>query len=491
MKDIVKKIQNLEDPDVKAKVKESLSQAQEQIKEMKNNHPFLEEEKRFYERKSIAKAHEQILLEDLDEFGKFNQHKNMDFVKNNLKSKEKSLEELRAYTLNIWDEELIKKTNHYIDTKRREILDDFSKRIDILVEQAREAKELSEELGDVFGDLKQDIIDDFDVNELGNKEYFEKIKRASKGYDLSAVDPKKLDIQKITTYFKMIKNNPSLKEICKLLGKLKGVEKEERKILVKEMRSYEFSQKIPTKNSKEEISGVMLGRNLEELLPQELGLLNDEDLENLFVLKYLENRLFCFEKQGYISQTKIYEVEEEIEKIEEIEKPKDEGAMIICVDSSGSMSGMPEFIAKGITLFMAKKAFEEKRSCYLINFSSSISCMEIGSLKGMKNLFEFLSLSFNGGTDVGIALKEGVRKMQEEDFKKSDLLVISDGDFGGVNNEILRQIQEQREKENKFYLLDIDGSSGAKTIFDKHWEYSTTNQNVKILYEMSKDFSPR
>ncbi|HEG5395022.1 TPA: hypothetical protein SEZ58_000002 [Campylobacter coli] len=172
-------------------MKESLSQAQEQIKEMKNNHPFLEEEKRFYARKSIAKAHEQILLEDLDEFGKFNQYKNMDFVKKNLESKEKSLEELRAYTLNVWDEELIKKINHYIDAKRRQILDDFSKRIDILEEQAREAKELSDELGDVFGDLKQDIIDDFDVSELGNKEYFEKIKRTNKGYDLSAVDPKK------------------------------------------------------------------------------------------------------------------------------------------------------------------------------------------------------------------------------------------------------------------------------------------------------------
>ncbi|EAL3935397.1 hypothetical protein A0Z70_03970 [Campylobacter lari] len=58
---------------------------------------------------------------------------------------------------------------------------------------------------------------------------------------------------------------------------------------------------------------------MEELLAQELGLLNDGDLENLFVLKYLENRLFCFEKQGYINK---------------MQNHKNKGAIIICVDSS-------------------------------------------------------------------------------------------------------------------------------------------------------------
>ena len=114
----------------------------------------------------------------------------------------------------------------------------------------------------------------------------------------------------------MIKNNPALKEICELLGKMRGKEKEEKKTIIKEMKRYESAQRIPTKNSKEEVSGVMLGRNLEELLPQELGLLNDETLEILFALKYIENQLFCFEKQGYSDVSKMYEVEEEVEKID-------------------------------------------------------------------------------------------------------------------------------------------------------------------------------
>ena len=114
------------------------------------------------------------------------------------------------------------------------------------------------------------------------------------------------------------------------------------------------------------MSGVTLGRDLANLLPQELAMLKDEnlELELLFNLKYIQNRLFCFEKQGY----------ETIQK-EHYKMAKNEGAMIICVDISSSMEGNREYLAKAITLYLATKASMQNRACYLINFSTDIETM--------------------------------------------------------------------------------------------------------------------
>ena len=216
-------------------------------------------------------------------------------------------------------------------------------------------------------------------------------------------------------------------------------------------------------------------------MPQELAMLEDETLELLFDLKYIQNRLFCFEKQGYrsITQEAQEEIEKEIERKKQKKKEKNEGAIIICVDTSGSMGGKPEYIAKALTLYLATKASTQKRACYLINFSTDIETMELSGRGGMAKLMQFMTMSFGGGTDVAPALQEGLRKMQQDDFKKSDLIVISDGGFDDISQNLTRQMQAQRQKDNKFYLLDIDGHSSQKGVFDKHWVYDATTQGIK------------
>ena len=42
--------------------------------------------------------------------------------------------------------------------------------------------------------------------------------------------------------------------------------------------------------------------------------------------------------------------------------------MLIVIDTSGSMSGTPEIIAKALTLQAEKTAHAEKRACYLYAF---------------------------------------------------------------------------------------------------------------------------
>src|SRR5690606_9820024 len=119
--------------------------------------------------------------------------------------------------------------------------------------------------------------------------------------------------------------------------------------------------------------------------PSELALLADPETSILFDLKYVESRLMCFDMQG-IQRVQQHHHKEELRSVEEAAK---QGPMVICVDTSGSMSGMPETVAKAVALFIAGKARQQKRACYLINFSTGIETLDLGDDFGMEALIKF------------------------------------------------------------------------------------------------------
>ena len=88
-------------------------------------------------------------------------------------------------------------------------------------------------------------------------------------------------------------------------------------------------------------------------------------------------------------------------------------------------------------------------------------------------------------TDVGKVLEKGVEMMSKDEFEKSDLLVISDGDFDELSQRIMGKMDKQREQENRFFLLDITEKSKALGYFDKHFLYD--GKNVKVLGEVAEN----
>ena len=433
------------------------------------------------------------------------------------KSRQENLTILRNFALNKWQEILTAKNNKWKNDTQNAMHQDFLKRMQAWFDSLKKAKELSNKNDELFGkdglfgDLMQMAKDSLDLQHLGDLKYQKSVLEdiqnitdidtdddnnkqnnfilGGKGIGSGNGNQKKINIATINHYFQMIKNNKVLMDICDILGKSKQEETETYKEKITELVSYSYTQTMPTKRYKEEISGVKLGNDLENLLPQEFALLNDPDLEIFFDLKFVENRLFCFEKHGYISyaQEKWREIEKEIEKERSKEVDEQKGPIIICVDTSGSMNGQPEIVAKALTLMLAARARKEKRACFLINFSSSVDTMDLSNSKGITLLNKFLEMSFGGGTDVCIALKEGLKQMEQNNYKKSDLIAISDGGFVMNNIEIQNKIKQKRKEENKFYLLDVDGNFGVKDLFDKHWVYNSNSKSLKVLYEMKKN----
>lgn len=530
----------LDDPEIKKQFDDALQNENNQIQIALENSPFKDEDLALFERTIIknSKNIEQIatqISEDTNSFNNYNPKQNTEFIKNQLnkilsepeittenindkKSKQQSLNALRDFGLNKWKDVLTDKTNKWKADTQNAMHQDFLKRMQAWFDSLKKARELSEKNDELFGkdglfgDLMQMAKDSLDIQHLGDLKYqksvLEDIQNITdidtddgnnkqnnyipgRGFGIGGEigNPKKINIATINHYFQMIKNNKALMDICDMLGKSKEEEKETYKEKITELVSYSYTQTMPTKRYKEEISGVKLGNDLENLLPQEFALLNDPDLEIFFDLKFVENRLFCFEKHGYISyaQEKWREIEREIEKERSKEIDEQKGPIIICVDTSGSMNGNPEIVAKALTLMLAARARKEKRACFLINFSSSVDTMDLSNSKGITLLNKFLEMSFGGGTDVCIALKEGLKQMEQNNYKKSDLIAISDGGFVMNNIEIQNKIKQKRKEENKFYLLDVDGNFGVKDLFDKHWVYNSNSKSLKVLYEMKKN----
>lgn len=496
----------LNDPKIAKLYSQAVANKNEQIAAAVANPPFENERAALLERAG-ASAEKGVLDDDIEAFAKFNEGQNLEFLRHraNLADNESKIAELHGYIVDKWQNILAEKIAIWKKQRTQGLEDDFFVRMQAWFDALLKARQLAQISPELFGEdgLMMDAIslvnDALDTSDLGDeKAQNAMLKALSSVGDITTDDSgeipangykgqnrsKKLSLAQILKHFNKIKNNEPLMKLCEILGRLREARDEVFMEKIKEQTAYSYTQSVPTKRTKEEICGVELGADLANLIPQEFSLLNDDDLEILFDLKLLGKRLFCFEKQG-LAEKQIKDVKEIEKQKPKEQKSKNKGAIILCVDTSGSMSGEPEMVAKALTLFMASRARRKNRACYLINFSSDIKCEDLSEQGWGERLNSFLRLSFGGGTDVGKALEKGVEMMSKDEFEKSDLLVISDGDFGELSQRIVGKMDKQREQENRFFLLDITEKSKALDYFDKHFLYD--GKNVKVLGELANE----
>lgn len=288
------------------------------------------------------------------------------------------------------------------------------------------------------------------------------------------------DTSQLQQWAHTFENDENVRRICELLGRLTA------RSVFKSVKDYKsVSHKVQMKdiNSKEELCGIELGSRLEDLLPSELGLLNDRDCEVLFDLKYVENRLLCFAKEGYTTTD-----EERLEEVRRMESENMGGPIIFCIDTSGSMYGEPERIAKAVTLYIAMKAVAENRSCYVINFSSEISAIDITPPNGIGELLSFMGTSFYGGTDPLPALNHAIDMTGVSKYKKADIIMISDFIMNPAGfGPLMDKIHRSKRRQCKYHSLIVSdyGQSDNSGVFDYSWKYSPKTGSIVDLLNMS------
>lgn len=275
-------------------------------------------------------------------------------------------------------------------------------------------------------------------------------------------------------FAKLLEQDQSLQELAEILGKQNRAQS----ILEKELRDKVVikTEWHPQNAYRGEIKGICFSNDISSVLPSELALMKNPATKKLFQLRFAQKQLLSFEYQRNVERTRKESTQEEVS----IEKKEPKGPIIICVDTSGSMHGTPENIAKTVTFALSKIALEEERKCYLISFSTGIETLDMSDFKkgdSLQKLVRFLQMSFNGGTDASPALQHAIKMLQSNDYTNADVLMISDFVMSNLPRNLIDAIEVEKEKNTDFYSLVIGTSGNQDTIdyFNHNWSYNTND----------------
>jgi len=109
------------------------------------------------------------------------------------------------------------------------------------------------------------------------------------------------------------------------------------------------------------------------------------------------------------------------------------GPMIVCLDTSGSMQGAPENVAKACVLQALRSAHSGLRPCQLLAFGGPGELLErelAHNAAGLDALLDLMGQSFDGGTDVQTPIERAIERVQQQGWQDADVLIVSDGEFG-------------------------------------------------------------
>lgn len=199
--------------------------------------------------------------------------------------------------------------------------------------------------------------------------------------------------------------------------------------------------------SKNEVHSVTFSGDIQTLLPAETVKLKNPLLKRKFYADMLEGKLLTYQLKGenWNSDTA---------------GKKRKGPVVALVDTSASMRGSPELLAKAVILAVTRRMLKENRDVKVILFSSKWQTVEI-ELTNKKRMgqefLEFLKFTFGGGTDFNTALRAGLKAMKNEKaFEGADLLFLTDGFSELSERPLIREWNEiKAERRARIFSLII------------------------------------
>ncbi len=176
------------------------------------------------------------------------------------------------------------------------------------------------------------------------------------------------------------------------------------------------TQKSKIKHPPDEIIGITIGDNLNQVVPSELGYLADADLEDLFYQKYLEKRLQVLDMVGSEKQGR--------------------GPILVALDSSASMNAplgtqySKEAWSKAVTLALLAIARLQKRDMAVIHFAESDRVKIFEFPKGEGKPAEVMANTeffFDGGTQYNTWMEKALHLVEQSKYDRADTIIVSDG----------------------------------------------------------------
>jgi len=291
-------------------------------------------------------------------------------------------------------------------------------------------------------------------------------------WDLTRHEWEELPAAGLQEAAQMLRDHPEIERLAKDLGRSKSVTEQqtvetvERRVRLRAVGA-----------GKSEITGIRAGDDVTSLLASEVALLAEPETEELFFAKLAHRELLVldYNRQELVEDVTLHRVHRSAEV------PVERGPAIVCVDTSGSMLGLPERVAKATVLALARRLAQDKRRVEVLAFASEVRSFALDhEHTNLMDLARFLEGGFHGGTDLTRALGAALQTLRTQELRHADVLVISDFRVPKIADRYLDQINRQHRRGTLFHSLTVARRPVVDPlhIFDSAWLFSTESGRI-------------
>ena len=325
------------------------------------------------------------------------------------------------------------------------------------VDKEREDADSGEQnkIPDDINDLLEDLMKSIGRPDTGNEEDEEKEKENEtdneEQFGIGAGNSKEENLRRENRFLRSIPKD--LLKLAKLIGRSGSVD-------------FKPSGHFPTA-AKSDITGITIGDNLSSLLPSETALLSCPATQPTFYHNYVEKRLQIFASASSGNAPVTHQ----------------DGPVIICLDTSGSMRGEKVEIACNLTMAITIIAQRRKRDVLVVKYSDWHFLLKVTKLSRQREDLEKFLSSYQG---CGNAENELFRWLfkdilpNEKAFDTADILCITDFGWKPLNDYTIKLIESFKRKGMIFYGLNVLGFEkwsfdSMTTVFDSLWKWSSNH----------------
>ncbi len=293
-----------------------------------------------------------------------------------------------------------------------------------------------------------------------------------RGWDMSIGVLKHTGWADLMRLRELVEQLPQLREVIRSLGRLQVTETEEavaETIFLPIRRLEEERREAWTPHMPTEMRGIERSGEIARMLPVEAVNLGHPKLRVLWHARRAERALLTYRVEGIAIERTL--VERESSETQELRRPRPQrGPILAVLDTSGSMHGLPETVAKTLVLETLRTAHQEKRRCFLFAYSGPGQVLEQEldlSPEGVGRLLAFLGQSFGGGNDEIGVITRVTQRLEEKDWKRADVVFVSDGEWPAPPH-LVRLVGIAKEAGTRFHGVQIGnrGRTGLHAICD-------------------------
>jgi uncharacterized protein with von Willebrand factor type A (vWA) domain len=260
--------------------------------------------------------------------------------------------------------------------------------------------------------------------------------RLAAGWDLSASIFRATAWRELAKYREIARRLPAIEDIVRSLGRLQDSQDDDPRSLSAASdlfesiaRAEDEFREVEHPLARSKAKGIEFSGDFARMIPSEAMLRLRPRLRSLWHARRMEQGLLAYRVRGtYLDRTT-----RRFEEDRPLARSRERGPILICIDTSGSMQGGPDLVAKALVLEALRIAHAERRACRLYAFGGPNECAETElelSPHGLEKLLDFLSKEFGGGTDIDAPFRAAIARLGRDEWSRADLLLVSDGDFG-------------------------------------------------------------